>query len=69
MSDKNINKEQEFMLLLQKTLKEARENGGRISRDEISEIFSGLSLDRSQLEQVEGYLWYIYSGKTEEVKA
>ena len=44
------------MLLLQKTLKEARENGGRISRDEISEIFSGLSLDRSQLEQVEGYL-------------
>ncbi|MBP3875560.1 MAG: hypothetical protein UHU21_14925 [Lachnospiraceae bacterium] len=56
MSDKNINKEQEFMLLLQKTLKEARENGGRISRDEISEIFSGLSLDRSQLEQVEGYL-------------
>ena len=38
MSDKNINKEQEFMLLLQKTLKEARENGGRISRDEISEI-------------------------------
>ena len=56
MSDKNINKEQEFMLLLQKTLKEARENGGRISRDEISEIFSGLSLDRIQLEQVEGYL-------------
>jgi RNA polymerase primary sigma factor len=56
MSDKNINKEQEFMLLLQKTLKEARENGGRISRDEISEIFSGLSLDKSQLEQVEGYL-------------
>ena len=44
------------MLLLQKTLKEVRENGGRISRDEISEIFSGLSLDRSQLEQVEGYL-------------
>ena len=44
------------MLLLQKTLKEARENGGRISRDEISEIFSGLSMDRSQLEQVEGYL-------------
>lgn len=44
------------MLLLQKTLKQARENGGRISRDEISEIFSGLSLDRSQLEQVEGYL-------------
>ena len=44
------------MLLLQKTLKEARENGGRISRDEISEIFRGLSLDRSQLEQVEGYL-------------
>lgn len=44
------------MLLLQKTLKEAREKGGRISRDEISEIFSGLSLDRSQLEQVEGYL-------------
>ena len=44
------------MLLLQKTLKEARENGGRISRDEISEIFSGLSLDRIQLEQVEGYL-------------
>ena len=43
------------MLLLQKTLKEARENGGRISRDEISEIFSGLSLDRSQLEQVEGH--------------
>jgi RNA polymerase primary sigma factor len=56
MSDKNINKEQEFMLHLQKTLKEARENGGRISRDEISEIFSGLSLDKSQLEQVEGYL-------------
>ena len=44
------------MLLLQKTLKEARENGGRISRDEISEIFSGLSMDRSQLEQMEGYL-------------
>lgn len=56
MSDKNINKEQEFMRLLQKTLKEGRENGGKISRDEIAEIFGGLSLDQSQLEQVEGYL-------------
>ena len=37
--DNNVQKEQEFMALLQKTLKQARGNGGFISRDEIKEIF------------------------------
>lgn len=54
--DNNVQKEQEFMALLQKTLKQARENGGLISRDEIAEIFDSISLQESQLAQVEDYL-------------
>lgn len=54
--DNNIQKEQQFMALLQKTLKEARGNGGVISRDEISEIFASVSLQESQLAQIEDYL-------------
>ena len=56
MENSNIQKEQKFLSLLQETLKQARGNGGRISRDEIEEIFASLSLEKSQLEQVEGYL-------------
>ena len=56
MENSNIHKEQKFLFLLQETLKQARGNGGRISRDEIEEIFASLSLEKSQLEQVEGYL-------------
>ncbi len=56
MENSNIQKEQKFLSLLQETLKQARANGGRISRDEIEEIFASLSLEKSQLEQVEGYL-------------
>jgi RNA polymerase primary sigma factor len=56
MENSIIQKEQKFLSLLQETLKQARGNGGRISRDEIEEIFDSLSLEKSQLEQVEGYL-------------
>lgn len=38
MENSNIQKEQKFLSLLQETLKQARGNGGRISRDEIEEI-------------------------------
>ena len=54
--DNNIRKEQEFMTLLQKTLKQARDNGGLITRDEIMENFASVSLEESQLAQVEEYL-------------
>lgn len=54
--ENKVQKEQEFMALLQKTLKEARNNGGVISRDEITEIFASVSLEESQLAQVEEYL-------------
>lgn len=54
--DNNVQKEQEFIALLQKTLKQARGNGGVISRDEIGEIFDSISLEESQLAQVEEYL-------------
>lgn len=54
--DNNIQKEQEFMALLQKTVKQARDNGGVISRDEIGEIFASVSLEEKQLAQVEEYL-------------
>lgn len=48
--------EQEFLRLLQDTLKQARRNGGRISRGEIGEIFGDFSLDEKQISQVEDYL-------------
>ena len=35
MEKDTIQKEQEFMRLLQEALKQARQNGGRISREEI----------------------------------
>ena len=54
--DNNIRKEQEFMTLLQKTLKQARDNGGLITRDEIMDNFASVSLEESQLAQVEEYL-------------
>lgn len=54
--DNNVQREQKFMALLQDTLKQARRDGGRISREEISEIFGGLSLEDKQLQQVEDYL-------------
>ena len=54
--DYKVQKEQEFLALLQKTLKQARGNGGVISRDEIAEIFDAISLEDSQLVQVEDYL-------------
>ena len=54
--DNSVQREQKFMALLQDTLKQARRDGGRISREEISEIFSGLSLEDKQLQQVEDYL-------------
>lgn len=54
--DNNIRKEQEFMTLLQKTLKQARDNGGLITRDEIMENFASVTLEESQLAQVEEYL-------------
>ena len=54
--DYKVQKEQEFLALLQKTLKQARGNGGVISRDEIAEIFVFFSLEDSQLVQVEDYL-------------
>lgn len=44
------------MTLLQKTLKQARDNGGLITRDEIMENFASVSLEESQLAQVEEYL-------------
>lgn len=49
-------REQQFMKLLQDTLKEARRGGGKISRAEIAEIFGAFSLEETQLEQVEAYL-------------
>lgn len=54
--ENNVQKEQEFMALLQKTLKQARGCGGVISRDEIADIFSSISLEESQLAQIEDYL-------------
>lgn len=54
--ENNVQKEQEFMALLQKTLKQARSSGGVISRDEIAEIFASVSLEDSQLAQIEEYL-------------
>ena len=51
-----IRKEQEFMRLLQETLKQARQNGGTLSRQEISEVFGSFDLEESQLQQVEAYL-------------
>lgn len=51
-----MNTEQEFLKLLQETLKQARRNGGKISRGEIGEIFGSFSLDEEQITQVEAYL-------------
>ncbi len=48
--------EQEFLGLLQETLKEARRKGYRISRGEIEDIFTSFSLEEGQLSQVEDYL-------------
>lgn len=51
-----MNNEQEFLRLLQDTLKQARRNGGRISRSEIGDIFGAFSLNEKQISQVEDYL-------------
>ena len=56
MNNQGIEKEQEFMKLLQETLGQARRSGGRITRGEIAEVFGDFSLDESQLEQIEAYL-------------
>lgn len=56
MKDKETAKELEFMKRLQETLKQARRSGGIISREEIAENFGELSLDDTQLGQVESYL-------------
>lgn len=56
MEKEEIRREQEFMRLLQETLKQAGKGGGRIGREEISEIFGSFSLDENQLQQVEAYL-------------
>ena len=56
MNDKETAREQEFMKLLQETLKQARRRGGIISREEVAENFEKLSLDKEQLDQVEAYL-------------
>ena len=46
MNDKETAREQEFMKLLQETLKQARRRGGIISREEVAENFEKLSLDK-----------------------
>lgn len=56
MDDHTIKQEQEFLALLQKALRQAKENGGRISRDDIRELFSSFSLDEDQMGQIEAYL-------------
>ena len=56
MDDNTIKREQEFLALLQKALGLAKENGGRISRDKIRDLFSSFSLDEDQMGQIEAYL-------------
>lgn len=56
MDDQKIKMEQTFLALLQKALQQGRKNGGRISREEIREIFEAFSLDEEQTGQVENYL-------------
>ena len=56
MDDHTIKQEQEFLALLQKALRQAKGNGGRISRDDIRELFSSFSLDEDQMGQIEAYL-------------
>lgn len=51
-----IDREQAFLALLQDTLKQARRGGGRISRQEITEIFGEYAPREEQLGQVEDYL-------------
>ncbi len=49
-------REQQFMKLLQDTLKQARRNGGRISQEEIAESFGSFELGKDQLDQITAYL-------------
>ena len=56
MEKDTIQKEQEFMRLLQEALKQARQKGGRISRGEISELFGAFDLQEDQVGQIEAYL-------------
>ncbi|MBQ2640933.1 MAG: hypothetical protein IJG15_02930, partial [Lachnospiraceae bacterium] len=56
MEKDTIQKEQEFMRLLQEALKQARQNGGRISRGEISDLFGAFDLQEAQVGQIEAYI-------------
>ncbi len=54
--NENISREQQFLAKLQETVKFAGKEGGVITREQIREIFEGLSLSDEQMNQVEDYL-------------